>query len=177
MGVEKEWHLFVWPVELNGIVVVLGPLSKPKVRRMLPLFKDKARELSASLDEAIAGDSKGVVESKPLLRSVSRHKGEYTAHNQTQSKPSSREPPSKSSAPPSSAETSPTSAPQPRRSASRSATGASSRRRRCSASSSPLSTPLCRCAGSPSRRTSPSSGPTPRSGGCCPSWCRSASRR
>ncbi|KAK1247392.1 hypothetical protein MKX07_002301 [Trichoderma sp. CBMAI-0711] len=47
--------------------IMAGPLSKPKVRRMLPLFKEKARELSASLDEAIAGDSKGVVEIEALF--------------------------------------------------------------------------------------------------------------
>ncbi|PTB68637.1 cytochrome P450 [Trichoderma citrinoviride] len=47
--------------------IMAGPLSKPNVRKMLPLFKDKARELSASFDEAIAGESKGVVEIEALF--------------------------------------------------------------------------------------------------------------
>ncbi|TFB06885.1 Cytochrome P450 709B2 [Trichoderma ghanense] len=47
--------------------IMAGPLSKPNVRRMLPLFKEKAKELSASFDEAIAGESKGVVEIEALF--------------------------------------------------------------------------------------------------------------
>ncbi|KAL6892471.1 cytochrome P450 [Trichoderma longibrachiatum] len=47
--------------------IMAGPLSKPNVRRMLPLFKEKARELSASLNEAISGESKGVVEIEALF--------------------------------------------------------------------------------------------------------------
>lgn len=48
---------------------VIGPLSKPNVRRMLPIFQDFAKELSGTLDEAIEGEDKGVVEGtirKPL---------------------------------------------------------------------------------------------------------------
>lgn len=39
-----------------------GPLSKPNVRKMLPIFQDKAKELSDMLDKAIEGEDKGVVE-------------------------------------------------------------------------------------------------------------------
>ncbi|OTA07995.1 Cytochrome P450 CYP2 subfamily [Trichoderma parareesei] len=53
--------------KLVGEMMGTGVLFSPKVRRMLPLFKEKARELSASLDEAIAGDSKGVVEIEALF--------------------------------------------------------------------------------------------------------------
>ncbi|RFU78446.1 cytochrome p450 [Trichoderma arundinaceum] len=42
--------------------IMAGPLSKPSVRKMLPIFQDKARELSATFDEAIEGEDKGVVE-------------------------------------------------------------------------------------------------------------------
>lgn len=48
-------------------MVVIGPLSKPSVRKMLPIFQDKARELSVAFDEAIEGEEKGIVEGKSKM--------------------------------------------------------------------------------------------------------------
>ncbi|KAK4068711.1 uncharacterized protein Triagg1_7071 [Trichoderma aggressivum f. europaeum] len=47
--------------------ITAGPLSKPSVRKMLPIFKDKARELSVEFDAAIGQDKKGVVEVEALF--------------------------------------------------------------------------------------------------------------
>lgn len=47
--------------------LVIGPLSKPSVRKMLPIFKDKARELSVEFDTAIGEDKNGVVEVEALM--------------------------------------------------------------------------------------------------------------
>lgn len=41
---------------------MIGPLAKPNVRKMLPIFQDKAKEVSDVLDKAIDGEDKGVVE-------------------------------------------------------------------------------------------------------------------
>ncbi|EHK25541.1 uncharacterized protein TRIVIDRAFT_31830 [Trichoderma virens Gv29-8] len=47
--------------------IMAGPLSKPSVRKMLPIFKDKARELSTEFDTAIGGEKNGVVEVEALF--------------------------------------------------------------------------------------------------------------
>ncbi|EHK39647.1 cytochrome P450 [Trichoderma atroviride IMI 206040] len=47
--------------------ITAGPLSKPNVRKMLPIFQDKAKELSDMVDKAIAGEDKGVVEVESLF--------------------------------------------------------------------------------------------------------------
>ncbi|KAL6815574.1 cytochrome P450 [Trichoderma sp. SZMC 28013] len=47
--------------------ITAGPLSKPSVRKMLPIFKDKARELSVEFDTAIGEDKQGVVEVEALF--------------------------------------------------------------------------------------------------------------
>ncbi|KAL7939871.1 cytochrome P450 [Trichoderma chlorosporum] len=47
--------------------ITAGPLSKPSVRKMLPIFKDKGRELSAEFDAAIEGEKNGVVEVEALF--------------------------------------------------------------------------------------------------------------
>ncbi|KAL6837882.1 cytochrome P450 [Trichoderma camerunense] len=47
--------------------ITAGPLSKPSVRKMLPIFKDKARELSVEFDTAIGEDKDGVVEVEALM--------------------------------------------------------------------------------------------------------------
>ncbi|KAL7949537.1 cytochrome P450 [Trichoderma barbatum] len=47
--------------------IMAGPLSKPNVRKMLPIFMDKARELSVEFDVAIRGEENGVVEIESLF--------------------------------------------------------------------------------------------------------------
>ncbi|KAL7926178.1 cytochrome P450 [Trichoderma austrokoningii] len=47
--------------------ITAGPLSKPNVRKMLPIFQDVAKEMSGMLDKAIEGEEKGVVEVESLF--------------------------------------------------------------------------------------------------------------
>ncbi|KAL9479778.1 hypothetical protein ACSS6W_004564 [Trichoderma asperelloides] len=47
--------------------ITAGPLAKPNVRKMLPIFQDKAKELSDILDKAIEGEDRGVVEVEALF--------------------------------------------------------------------------------------------------------------
>lgn len=44
------------------LIRAIGPLSRPNVRKMLPIFQDNAKELSATVDKAIEGEERGVVE-------------------------------------------------------------------------------------------------------------------
>lgn len=49
-------------MSLSWLTRLIGPLSKPNVRKMLPIFQDRAKELSDILDKAIEGEDRGVVE-------------------------------------------------------------------------------------------------------------------
>jgi hypothetical protein len=56
-----------------GLFDFLGPFSKSNIRRLLPVFQQKARDLSSYMNRSIDGDAKGVVESKPSGKSKNQN--------------------------------------------------------------------------------------------------------